>query len=273
MPYLVSQIQQIAQARQKDVPKLSFLVEELRQLQQEFGKIDFDKGEGAISVVTDPVTLEGVYLGPFQVQLQIDKLCELYKGPVYQVIALDPNPAATAEDVTHPHVSKEQLCEGDGAAAIWTALEQGRMSDFFTMVRSILDTYNPDSPYVSLSDWHGEPCYDCGYVVDSERSYFCQFCDRNYCEECSTYCLGCEESLCLGCAGQCTQCGHMFCRQCVSACEECKRLFCEKCLEDEICSTCKERKTENEKQETQIKGTDENTNQTQTNSSEVKLAS
>ena len=153
--YSISQIQQFTEGSQKKTPKLSLLVEELDQVREEFGSIDFDKAENTLSIVTDPIALEDVALGPFRIQLKLDKLSELYKDRPYRVIALNPNPAATDEEVTHPHVSGERLCEGDGYVAISSALEQGRLCDFFTMVRSILNTYNPDSPYVSLDDWSG----------------------------------------------------------------------------------------------------------------------
>jgi len=111
--------------------------------------------------VTEPITLEDVYLGPFRIQLELNKdirlssveaLSELYQGGAYHVIALEPNLAATDASVNHPHVSNERLCEGDGYAPIRAALEQGRLCDFFTLVRSILNTYSPDSPYVRLDD-------------------------------------------------------------------------------------------------------------------------
>jgi len=70
------------------------------------------------------------------------------------------------------------VCEGDGAAAIKAALEEGRLCDFFSMVGSILNTYNPDNPYVALSDWDGVACYECGYVMDYESSYYCTYCDN-----------------------------------------------------------------------------------------------
>ena len=126
--YSISQIQQLTDIPRKDMPKLSMLVEELDQVQQEFGSIDFDKAENTLSVVTDPITLEDVSLGPFRIQLELDELSELYKDRPYRVIALNPNPAATDEEVTHPHVSGEKLCEGDGCVAIRSALEQGRLS-------------------------------------------------------------------------------------------------------------------------------------------------
>ena len=63
------------------------------------------------------------------------------------MIALDPHPAALNDAVTHPHVSDERLCTGDAGAAIQAALAAGRVFDFFTLVRSVLVTYNPESPY------------------------------------------------------------------------------------------------------------------------------
>ena len=274
--YSISQIQQLAEGPQKKTPNLSLLVEELNQLQEEFGSVDFDKTKNTISVVTDPVTLEDVYLGPFTIRLALDKLSELYKDSPYRVIALDPNPAATDENVTHPHVSGEGLCEGDGCVAIRVSLEQGRLSDFFTMVRSILNTYNPDSPYVSLSDWDGEPCYDCGYVMNREDTYYCSFCDRDYCEECSTCCRCCDETICLGCSQQCPLCEEYICENCMLECAECSSPCCSSCLEEELCPNCrKELEVNNEQQESQTTEVNQNGNESQPerSSTEIKLAS
>jgi len=107
--YSISQIQQFTEGPQKKTPKLSLLVEELDQVREEFGSIDFDKAENTLSVVTDPIALEDVARGPFRIQLELDKLSELYKDRPYRVIALNPNPPATDEEVTHPHVSGERL--------------------------------------------------------------------------------------------------------------------------------------------------------------------
>jgi len=277
IPYSVSRIQQLTESPRKEVPKLSSLVEELNQLLQEFGEIDFDNTENTISVATEPITLEDIYLGPFKIQLELNRLTELYKSTTYHVIALEPNPAATSEDVTHPHVSNEQLCEGDGSVAIRAALEQGRLSDFFTMVRSILNTYNPDSPYISLYDWDGEPCYECGYVMDRDNSYYCSFCDRVFCEECTTYCRSCDETICVGCAAKCEICEEPVCPRCARIrCVECECVCCESCIEEGLCPDCKqERKNEDEGQEKQITGTGETGTQSepQTDNTEIKLAS
>ncbi len=272
----ISQIQQLGEGPQNKIPKLSLLVEELNQLQEEFGSVDFDKTENTISVVTDPVTLEDIYLGPFTIRLAIDNLSELFKDSPYRVIALDPNPAGTDENVTHPHVSSEILCEGDGCVAIRASLEQGRLSDFFTMVRSILNTYNPDSPYVALHDWDGTPCYDCGYTTSSEDAYYCSSCDHDYCEECSTYCRCCDETICLSCSQQCPLCEEYICGNCLLRCAQCGSLCCSSCLEEELCPDCtKELEVNNEQQENQTTEVKQSGNESQPegSSTEIKLAS
>ena len=274
--YSISQIKQLTEGPQKKTPKLSLLVDELGQVQEEFGNLDFDKAENAVSIVTEPITLDDVPLGPFRIQLELDKLSELYKDRPYRVIALNPNPPATDEEVTHPHVSGERLCEGDGCVAIRSALEQGRLSDFFTLVRSILNTYNPDSPYVSLDDWSGESCYDCGYVMSREDTYYCYYCEHDYCSQCSTYCHQCEETACLGCSSQCPHCEELVCKNCISKCTECEELCCESCLEDDHCPNCKEEmEKENEEQECKITETNQDggPSQSETSKAEVKLAS
>jgi len=274
--YSISQVKQFTESPQKKTPTLSLLVAELNQVQEEFGSVDFDKGEDAISVVTDPITLDDVPLGPFKIQLGLNKLGELYKNRPYHVIALNPNPASTDGGVTHPHVSGEKLCEGDGAAAITASLEQGRLSDFFTMIRSILNTYNPDSPYVALHDWDGTPCYDCGYTMSSEDSYFCSFCEHTYCDQCSSYCRICEETACLGCSGQCPHCEDLLCPNCIAKCANCDELCCKSCLEDDLCPTCREEmeNKENEEQRTEITKANQNgnTSQPQASKTEIKLA-
>ena len=271
--YSLPRVRPLVEKPQKEVPKLSLLLDELDALEKEFGDIEFDASKNTISVVTEPITLEDIYLGPFKIQLELNKLDQLYYSSPYCVIALEPNPAATDDGVTHPHVSGEKLCEGDGSAAIKAALEDGRICDFFTIARSILNTYSPDSPYVALHDWDSTTCYDCGYTMSSEDSYFCEYCEHDYCSDCSTYCRRCEETVCLGCSGQCSYCEEMLCRNCVSGCEECGELFCQSCLEDDLCPNCKEEKeNENEQQETEINES-ENTSQPQTETAEVELAS
>ncbi|MHC4582512.1 MAG: hypothetical protein ACYS14_13735 [Planctomycetota bacterium] len=271
--YSLPRIRSLAEKPQKETAKLPLLIDELDGLQKEFGDIEFDASKNTISAVTESIMLDGIYLGPFKIQLELNKLDQLYYSSPYLVIALEPNPAATNDSVTHPHVSDERLCEGEGSTAIRTALEEGRIGDFFTLVRSILNTYSPDSPYVSLDNWDGTTCYDCGYTMSSEDTYFCPSCEHDYCPDCSTYCRRCEETVCLGCSGQCAYCEEMLCRNCVSACEECGKLFCESCLKDDLCPNCTEEQEQEDEQEESTINESETASQPQAGTTEIELAS
>jgi hypothetical protein len=269
--YSMPKVKKLTEPRHRKAETLSVIVGELRQLQDEFGDVEFDKSENAISVITESITLEGIALGPFKIQLELNKLDQLYSNSPYRVIALDPNPAATDSSVTHPHVNAEKLCEGDGCAAVRAAIEEGRICDFFILVRSILNTYSADSPYVALDDWYGTPCYDCGRTVSSEDRYFCYRCEHDYCSDCSSYCHKCEETVCLGCGGLCTNCEEFACSNCISRCEQCDEMFCDSCLEEGLCKNCRE-ELENEDEEEKTETNEcETTGQTQT--PEIKLAS
>jgi len=276
IPYCVSRIKQFTEAPQKDVPTLAALVEDLDQLEQEFGDLEYDNKRGTIAVTTDPITLEDIELGPFRIQLDIGKLGELYYSSPYYVIALEPNPAATDQGVTHPHVNSERLCEGEGSSAIQAALEEGRLCDFFTLARSILNTYSPDSPYVALADWQGESCYECGSAMNSDNSYSCGFCDNSVCEECSTYCRSCQETICLACAAKCEVCEEPVCPRCARVkCTECQVVCCESCITDGLCPDCREeRENENEQQREQVAGTSQSgaSSDSQAAAGEVRLA-
>ena len=251
LPYAICRVENILNRRDVKVPKLSEVAEEIRALQDEFGDVEFNWDEKALCAVTEPITLDEVYLGRFRIALYIEKLGELCHQVPYFVMAIDPHPAATDEAVTHPHVSNEQVCEGDGAAAIRAALEAGRLTDFFTLVRSILTTYNPDSPYVALADWFGTPCYECGYVMDRENVYYCTYCENAVCDDCSAVCESCAEVVCKSCACTCEICERSLCPHCAKTrCSECESVCCASCLDDGLCPDCKEERDHDEEQET-----------------------
>ena len=137
----------------------------------EFERFDYDAKQQTLSITTEPIRLENVYLGEFSIQLHIDRLSQVpRRRNVYRIVAEDPHPATSNDSVTHPHVRDEELCAGDATAAINAALETGRICDFFLLVRSVLMTYNGHSPYVPLAEWNGRACNDCGYVTDSDDS-------------------------------------------------------------------------------------------------------
>ena len=170
------------------------LFRDLVGLKQEFGEVNYDQDETELYVTTEPIELEGIRLGPFAIRLN----CQLIGvAKPYRVVALDPNPAASRDDVTHPHVQDEYLCEGHGQQSIQRALSDWRLYDFFLIVRQILSTYSIGQAYVELSDWNGKSCTGCGCTVIDEESFSCQGCENVFCSECTFMCSGCELRLLL----------------------------------------------------------------------------
>jgi hypothetical protein len=217
---------------------------DLAVLQQEFAELAYDVHERWLSVTTEPITLEGVYLGPFEIRLDWGRIRD---DSAYRVIASDPHPPEPRENVTHPHVMDEILCEGHSRHSIRQAMVQGRLLDFFTLVANGLRTYNEESPFVALDLWSGVSCSDCGSVVDDDERYVCQRCEETICPGCETTCCGCDDSYCSQCITVCEACDDNFCRACLKPCKECRQNICPGCIqEDERCSTCHEKEEREE---------------------------
>ena len=233
---------------QEDIPTPGQLAGELRQIEDEFGKWKYQSRERVLSVTTGPIQLEDVYLGPFSIELELDPLAHFAGQPggtgqhPFKVIALDPQPAAGSSHVTHPHVSDERLCTGESAHSVSSALMDGRLADFFLIVRGLLQTYNLDSPYVSLDVWTGTSCHECGDRVHEDDRSWCDECEHDVCDGCMSSCDECGDSSCYGCLTTCKHCEEYHCDGCMKTCSECGKSCCIGCMEDEMCPPCLEDK-------------------------------
>lgn len=213
-------------------------------LRDEFDGVSWEHRQQTLSVTTESIELEGVYLGAFEIRLDWGDLVDGHPGN-YRVIAVDAHPAASNEDVTHPHVSDEAVCEGDGRVPIRKALEQGRLLDFFVIVRNLLQTYNSGSPFVSLDDWEGIRCADCGASAGEDERCTCVACESTVCDGCRDCCSDCGDPYCAECIGRCEGCDDYYCRSCLKRCTKCRALRCNGCLgEQERCKDCHEQQTE-----------------------------
>ncbi|WP_417379067.1 hypothetical protein [Gimesia sp.] len=235
----------------QQISSVKELYAELLALEDEFGELKLDLRAQTISVITEPIQLEAVYLGPFEI-------CFHYGSPNtdgslhYRVIARDPNPAITNDSVTHPHVQSEVVCEGEGRLVISRSLEQGRLFDFFTMVASLLRTYNPDSPYVALSDWDSVECTECADVVMAHQQTRCENCEITLCTECAKDCSDCDCPFCHECVTHCDSCHSYCCSSCSKQCIQCNADCCQRCLlENERCSNCDAEELEETNEELQ----------------------
>ena len=137
-------------------------------------------------MTTEPITLQGIYLGPFEIRL--DWASHAGDDCAYRVIANEPHPAESRENVTHPHVMDEILCEGHSRHAIRQALAQRPAAGLLHARGQRPADLQRGKPVRGARVWHGAACSDCGAVVDEDDRYVCQKCDE-------TICAGCETSL------------------------------------------------------------------------------
>lgn len=212
-------------------------------LDNEFEEVDMDIAEHTLSVTTDRIVLDYVHLGRFEIKLDWRRLGD---SQPYRVVALDPNPAAKSEDITHPHVQDEQLCEGEGRTAIQAALAEGRLYDFYLLVSQTLHTYAQGSAYVELDAWDGTPCDECGDSTNEENRYCCDHCGSTLCVNCVITCHACYGSFCSDCIGPCCRCGRDYCSSCLAKCPVCHKQFCEDCREGGLCLACHQKQRNQE---------------------------
>jgi hypothetical protein len=204
---------------------------ELVGLFAEFDDVECNLRQRTISVVTEPVVLDDVHLGPFRIELDLEYGDDGL--PDYSVSPTDPHPATCDDEVTHPHVRDGGLCAGEGTVPIRRALEDGRLGDFFRIISQVLHTYNPGSAYVELDEWEGDSCAACGTSVAEDEL---------------VRCWASSESVCCECAVNCPECGHDFAPDRTEVCEGCEDPYCTNCLDEGLCHACREKARDEEHQ-------------------------
>lgn len=212
----------ISQGSNSFTQGLGSIYRDLVALQKNFNSVEFDLREKTISVVTIPIILREIDLGPFEIYLRWGHYSNS-RGRPYDVIALDPNPAAADSNVTHPHVCHNELCEGDATEPLAHALRQGRIFDFFVIMANTLGTYNDGSPHIPLSNWHLRACPGCDCSTSDLED--CEDCGVSRCIDCLAYCEMCDNKLCGSCTRLCSTCGAVVCGKCLAGpsnkCGEC----------------------------------------------------
>ena len=224
------------------IPSLRDFLAEFNQIDDEFEEFTVDWKLKKLRVVTEPVTLEDVELGRFAIDLHWLNVGENKASYTFDIVALDPHPSREKSNIVHPHVQDRVICIGDADRSLTKAMEQGRLCDAFVLIRSVLTTYNRDSAYATLKDWHGQPCSDCGATMREDESYGCERCGTEVCSQCSSMCEVCECSHCLGCLMTCDVCDKSHCRSCRVVFKD--RTLCKDCIE--YCTCCKIRTPKDE---------------------------
>ncbi len=237
-------------AHKPAVVNMRDIYEELTALHDEFDGVSWHAKQGTLSVATESIRLDDVYLGSFEIQLD----CRSLPNAHYEIIALDAQPPSCNESVTHPHVQDNVLCEGDAQVPIQQALSDGRLTDFFQLVAITLSTYNASSAYVTLADWDGVPCVDCGSNASEDYRMSCSRCEEVVCDDCSRSCEDCGDHCCGECLGLCHACENCYCGNCLKRCDHCGTRNCSGCRWEERCKRCHETTEQECKQNRQPEG-------------------
>lgn len=270
--------------RTQRVPGFRSFYNDLLCLERDFD-VRYTERLRKIVVRTLPITLEGVELGRFDIVIDTRRVGR--DGRAYVIYAVEPNPAEKDSSIIHPHVCGDELCEGEGHAIIRAATRECRMYDLADIINSILNTYNPGSPYVRLSDWKAPPCNTCGEPCverddDLEgpcsecarphcdrcaraRIYRCTDCEEVYCRTCRTRysCVSCEDAICSRCARTCDSCNEYICSNCQYTCENCDNILCSGCYTGESgetesrCASCREEESTDDEGENEDDTEDE----------------
>jgi hypothetical protein len=217
-------------------PSLRFLLEELKQIEADFGGLTIDWKDKAVCATTESVALQHVELGPFAIRFYWLRLPRAFDSFCFDVVALEPNPPQVSDDVTHPHVKNNKLCAGDAIGPVKSALKQGRLADAFHLVRGVLFTYNPRNPHVALEEWQGVRCYDCECLISADDIYGCGSCSEDYCGDCVARCHGCGDIRCENCLQRCSRCELQCCCHCLMPVKGTDGGFCPDCRR--LCTAC-----------------------------------
>jgi hypothetical protein len=241
VPVVLRELQHLlGQIQAAPVPPIQLstadLLAELQQLEEEFECVEVTAR--SLWVQTEAITLEEVELGPFRIHLALDRL-RACPGSL-RIEALEPNPPAADQAVTHPHVKHEELCAGEAVVPISLALRSGRLADAMCLVRSVLSTYNSSSPHVALEEWQGLLCADCDRRVHHDDLCTCRACGHEYCSDCIGSCDVCDDSCCSSCLDTDDTTGTVCCPDCREVCSICHRTVHSEHFDEEhqCCPAC-----------------------------------
>ena len=218
-------------------------IRELRHLETEFGTVTVRWTDTVIRIVTEPIELKNVPLGPFAIEFNWPGGAAAAGSRAFEAKALRPNHPAGRGDVTHPHVEDDKLCAGDAKDALDQAVADGRLVDAFQLIHSVLTNYNPNSAYVALSEWDGSHCAQCGRRIRSSDASTCEGCDSELCDECGERCEACDELRCGDCLEPCEVCRERHCRGSLATTTG-GRAVCSDCRE--VCPRCQASVPKNE---------------------------
>lgn len=213
-------------------PHLPSIIAAIESREITIGEDEFN--HPTVEFTTDFITLshgsKTVELGRFAVAYAIKSVSGYAE-------ALEPNPAAGNEDVTHPHVDSEHICLGDAHEALKRCGLKGELLAVKDLITAVLTTYNPESPYVPIHSWDGEPCAMCGNdeeFYSSDQLCTCEYrgCGNRLCEDHIYYCEDVSQYRCGDHSTYCDSCDNSFANGVSCTCPDCETDHCPYCIEN-----------------------------------------
>lgn len=179
-------------------------------------------------------------LGQFEIRLRVAKVVgqayDWLNGGNLQCHALTPFPHKSKRECTHPNISSNRLCLGEGKIAIAASLNTGQLLSFFENVNNVIMTYGSDNPHARLEDWMSVyNCRDCNLLFDDRAIHNntagrCNDCNSAICGGCRCKCATCQKTnVCSTCRKKCDFCDTVSCRSCDTTCVSCTKHFCLNC--------------------------------------------
>lgn len=238
---LTGAIRDVAQRKDQvppDVRSLSDILQDLGQIRQEYGGLDYFADEAMLAVTTPSVALQGLDLGRFRIELNVLSLGRRARKSFYEIRTLDLRCAASNGGACHPHVLFGHLNAREFTEPIREAKLMGRIADFFNLIVQALQSYDPSTAYVKIQDWHKVFCSQCHAELQEGEHLFCEGCDEYCCQRCQVQCPDCGKRVCQNCQSVCHLCGGILCSHCISSCALCGAGTCQRCLQAGLCPGC-----------------------------------
>lgn len=170
------------------IPSKKQLKDELTAVARDFPEVDFSKSDGI--TVTMPIVIADYDFGLFDVTLKDQPLSSI--DGQFEMYATSREQRYKVDGFYHPHIGENGfVCLGSARPHFEDVWRMGRLYDLFLMVHALLQTYNPASPFVELTELvnaEEESCSVCGQFRNRCLLIECQVCNELVCSDCINYC-------------------------------------------------------------------------------------
>jgi len=238
------------------LPKVREVMNDLLSLKDRFPRcpVVYDRSDRVVICRVPEVLMQmerggirsTVELGPFDLKIKTAR--DLWSHSMIEIGATEEAKRSNGGYI-HPHVSHGSLCWGDeGDELADRFLDDRQLGSLVEVAVAVLQEYNDDSPYESLSRWEllteVPKCPECeGAMRESGECFACQ--DGEKCESCVPACGACGRRVCRECGIECEACGGVFCEgkellmvQVFEHGYRVLRNICYRCMERLRCAEC-----------------------------------